>query len=207
MRDLLEASPGRELGREAYLNDFDKYFWRINNHDFWKLERQQSFQEPGDDSWEAFAASDWKKSLQLLEERRGALQDYYHRIAQAGFRTWRVRVVGESITPYLKWELRLLRLRHEYGGSVRVIGAAAVRSLESQGQLPELVTLGSDVMYEVLYDEHGILAGGRRYTDPSLIEACRKIISGLYAVGEDVDRFFDRNRAELEFSHGDQDDR
>lgn len=200
MRDFLEASSGEKLDLETYRSDFKKHFWAIKENDFWKLERQQTFQEPGDDSWEAFSAGNWKKAVQLLEERRDALQDYYRQIAQAGFRTWRVRVVEEPITPYLRWELRLLRLRHEYGGYVRIVGPDAVQELESEVQIPEIVVLGSSVMYEALYDEHGILAGGTRYTDHTLIESCRKIISGLYAIGEDVDIFSDRKNAMLELS-------
>lgn len=139
MRDLLAASAGEQLDRAAYLSDFDSRFWTIRAGDFWKLERRQRFQEPGDDSWEAFAAGDRKKAVQLLEERRGALQDYYRRITRAGFRTWRVRVVEEPIDPYLRWELHLLHLRHEYGGCVRVVGPEAIRVLEADAGLPEIV--------------------------------------------------------------------
>ncbi|RCG32306.1 hypothetical protein DQ384_07355 [Sphaerisporangium album] len=201
MRDILESHSGERLTLEAYLADFNEHFWAIREHDFWKLERRQTFQEPGDESWEAFSAGDSRKALQLLEDRRGDLQDYYHRITGAGFRTWRVRVIEEPITPYLRWELHLLRLRHAYGGSVRVIGPGVVQEMESGNQLPELVTLGATVMYEVLYDEHGIITGGVRYADHGLITKCREIIRELYAAGEDLEDFFVRNHADLDLSN------
>ncbi|WP_214106447.1 DUF6879 family protein [Acrocarpospora catenulata] len=198
MLDFLEASRGERLTIEEYRNDFAEHFWTIGDNDFWKLERQQTFQEPGDDSWEAFRQGDWHKSLQLLEQRRKSLQNYYERIARAGFRTWRVRVVEEPVTPYLRWELHLLRLRHEYGGCVRIVGPDAIRHLETGRGLPEVVTLGSSVMYEVLYDETGVLAGGVRHTDPGLLARWRNLISDLYAAGEDITSFFDRHRRWLE---------
>ncbi|MBX6381535.1 MAG: hypothetical protein IRZ07_00980 [Microbispora sp.] len=201
MRDLLKTFPGERLTRRAYQDDFGEHFWAIREHDFWKLERRQAFDEPEDESWTAFSAGDWKRSLRLLDERRDAIQDYYRRIDAAGFRTRRVRVVEEPITPYLRWELQLLRMRHQYGGLVRIVSAKEVRPLETANQLPELVVLGDDVMYEVLYDEHGVLAGGVRYTDRSLIDRCRTMIENLYRVGEDITEYFARNRSVLQLSH------
>ncbi|GAA1015022.1 hypothetical protein Aple_052270 [Acrocarpospora pleiomorpha] len=198
MRDLLDASHGDQLATAEYRRDFAEHFWAISHADFWKLERRQVFQEPGDDSWEAFSRGDWRKALQLLEQRRESLQAYYERIARAGFRTWRVRVVEEPVTPYLRWELRLLRLRHEYGGLVRIVGPDAVRPLEVNGALPEVVTLGLDVMYEVRYDERGVLAGGVRYIDSGLVTRWRALIAKLYAAGEDITSFFDRNHRSLD---------
>ncbi|WTZ23271.1 hypothetical protein OG344_23235 [Microbispora sp. NBC_01389] len=81
-----------------------------------------------------------------------------------------------------------------------MVGAAEVRALETASPLPELVVLGDDVMYEVLYDEHGILSGGVRYADHSLIERCRTLIERLYRAGEDVTDYFARNGATLELS-------
>jgi hypothetical protein len=201
MRDLLDPARGETLQTAAYRADFARHFWAIKRHDFWKLERRQTFQEPGDASWEAFAAGDPSTAFRLLEERRHDLASYYHRIDRSGFRTWRVRVVEEPISPYLRWELRLLRLRHEYGGLVGVVGGEAVRRLEANGPLPELVTLGDEVMYEVLYDDQGILSGGVRYTDRTLIERCRQVIERLYAEAEDISSFCERTHRLLEPSH------
>ncbi|WP_431894775.1 hypothetical protein [Micromonospora haikouensis] len=32
---------------------------------FWKLERQQTFKEPGDEGWRAFADGRWEESLRI----------------------------------------------------------------------------------------------------------------------------------------------
>lgn len=39
--------PGQRLGLDDYSEDFGRHFWRSGSEGFWKLERQQSFQEPG----------------------------------------------------------------------------------------------------------------------------------------------------------------
>lgn len=197
MRDLLAAAAGERMPLAAYRADFAQHFWEIGPPGFWKLERQQYFQEPGDRSWEAFARGDWEESLRLLEANRADLEVEHRRVAQHAFAVHRVRVVEEPIIPYVQWELHLLRLREQCGTQVQVIGPEQVAPYESTGPLPELCTLGTAVMYEVLYDAQGVLDGGRRYTDPELILHCQRLIAELYANGERLADYFPRRVAGL----------
>lgn len=190
MSDMHE--PDVHLTGAAFLEDFDRYFWRSGTSGFWKLERRQVFQEPTDDSWVAFSEGRWDQALRLLEARRPALEGYYQRIAAAGFTTRRVRVVEQPLTPYLRWELHLLRLRHQLGGRVRVVGPERVKPLEQHGPLPELITLGDEAGYVLDYDEQGLQEGGTRFTDPATIAHWRSVIAILYADGEDLNEYFQR---------------
>lgn len=63
--------------------------------------------------------------------------------------------------------------------------------------MPEIVVLGTAVMYKVIYDGRGTLAGGRRYRDPQLIVSWRRIIADLFAAGEPLTDYFDRRVAPL----------
>lgn len=198
MHSVLDGSAGHRLSLDAYLKDFDREFWAVRAPGFWKLERQQSFKEPGYGSWEAFDNGDWDGSLRLLDEQRDDFREYYRRIAAHGFATRRVRVIEEPMTPYLKWELHVLRLRHQFGGRTRVVRPDQIRSFEKGETLPEIYTLGTDLMYQAIYDERGILEGAVRYADRDLVTRCRNLIETLYAVGEDLDSFFERNADELE---------
>jgi hypothetical protein len=136
MHDLLDGQPGERLDLDEYWADFEQRFWKTSSLGFWKLERQQTFKEPGDDGWEAFSQGRWDDSMRILQARRSEFDDYYRRIADNGFATRRVRVVEEPLTPYLQWELHVLQLRHECGGltilgpSVRAAGDG-VRERES----------------------------------------------------------------------------
>ncbi|WFE92741.1 DUF6879 family protein [Micromonospora sp. WMMD987] len=198
MHDLLGGDPGERLDLADYWADFEDRFWKTAAPGFWKLERQQTFQEPGDEGWRAFAEGYWADSLRILEARRPEFADYYRRIADTGFATRRVRVVDEPLTPYLQWELHVLRLRHEYGGLTRVVDSARVASAESTGVLPEIYTLGTEVMYEAVYDGEGVLAAARRWRDPELVARCQAFIESLYRDGEPLDAFFARAVAPLE---------
>jgi hypothetical protein len=197
MHDLLDRSLGQQLAVAEYREDFRKMFWTITEHDFWKLERIQTFREPGDESWEAFDRGDWTTALRLIEQRREAFQEDGQRMAKIGLTSYRVRVVAQPITAYLQWELHLLRLMGECSDRIRVVGPDTVKHLEAGGPVPEVVTLGANLTYEVLYDEASVLDGAIRFVDPEVTIRCREAIQGLYASGEDIGVFFDRAVAHL----------
>lgn len=203
MHDLLSDEWFEPLTLNAYWKDFEFNFWRTGSPGFWKLERGQYFQEPGNASWEAFAHGDWVTSLKLIEAGLPEFRDYYSRIAESGFSTRRVRVVEEPITAYLQWELHILRARDAHGGSVRVVGPKAVAEWETTDALPEIYTLGGEVMYEAVYDEKGALDSARKFTDRELILRCQKLIAEIYNRGEPLQSYFDRRVATLPTPQGD----
>lgn len=192
MLDGLAGAPGERLLGDAYWADFDEHFWRTGEPGFWKLERLQEFQEPTDDSWVAFSKGNWPGALGLLESRREVLTRHYAKLRAHGFETWRIRVVEQPLTDYMCWELRLLLMRDELGGHTRVIDAGRVRSYEEDGVLPELITLGDDVVYRLLYDENGLQEGAVRYTGRDLVVRCREFVQGLYSDGEGIREYLTR---------------
>jgi hypothetical protein len=199
MLDVLHELPARELGLESYKADFRRHFWTVGVS--WKIERRQSFQEPGNPSWEAMAAGDWDTSLKLVEEMRAPRMRHQRELDARGIAQRRARVVSMPISPYLQWELHALRLWAELGEQIRVLSATVVRDLETTGELPEVVVLGDasaaqPVMYEILYREDR-LAGARKFTDPELIAACRAEIAALWSKGEDLLDYFERVIAPL----------
>jgi hypothetical protein len=111
-------------------------------------------------------------------------------------------VVEHPVSSYLQWELNLFRVRHEDGEQIRILRAEAIRQLEARRPLPELVILGTQVMYEVLYDSTGVLAGGRRIDEPTVIATCREDMSQLYDMSEDLLPYFESEIARLPAPEG-----
>lgn len=186
---------GERLELTDYYADFQRNF-RLAR-EFWKLERGQVFAEPGDASWVAFDAGDWDESMRLLEARRGDLESYHRENAVTGTLTRRIRIVSLPVTPYVQWELHLLRVRDESGGPIRILPASAVASLEDGGSLPDIYTMDSTVMYQAVYDEHGVLEHALRYCDGALVRHCRDFIEDLYSRGEPIGSFYEREIAQL----------
>lgn len=187
---------GERLELPEYYADFQRSFRRARK--FWKLERGQVFAEPGDPSWEAFDAGDWHEAMRLLEERREDLKRYHEENTEAGTESRRIRIVSLPVTPYLQWELHLLKVRDETGGPIRILQATAITDLEDQGPLPDIYTMDGTVMYQAVYDERGVLEYALRYTDQALVAHCRDFIADLYARGEPVSNFFEREIAHLQ---------
>ncbi|MFJ6212979.1 DUF6879 family protein [Streptomyces sp. NPDC092296] len=193
----LDPALGDRLDLAAYRADFRDRQWTIDGQDSWKLERRQHFQEPGFPSWDAFARGDWHEALRLIEAERDYLHDFGRENTRRRTTLLRVRVVEQPLTPYLQWELHLLRLRAECGEHIRVVGPEAVRDREGAGPLPERVTLGAGTVYQVLYTEQGALDGAVRFTDPEVTARCREFVRELYEAGEDLVRYVDREVAHL----------
>jgi hypothetical protein len=186
---------GERMELPEYYADFrDNY---VRSREFWKLERGQLYAEPGNASWVAFDGGDWEESMRLLEQRREDLMQYHQEIAAAGTTNRRIRIVSLPVTPYLHWELYLLKVRDETGELIRVLQAPAVAELEEQGPLPDIYTMDRNVMYQAVYDEHGVLEHALRYTDGATVSRCRDFIADLYARGEPISDFFKREIAPL----------
>lgn len=109
----------------------------------------------------------------------------------------RLRIVEFPVTPYLQWEMNSFRLRSELGEEIRVLDAREIADLERDAPLPEVVVLGSSVMYAVIYDEELKGAGARRFTDPGHIATTVTEFESLYRKGEEFSEFFEREIAPL----------
>jgi hypothetical protein len=192
MLELLPDRPGETLALDRYRQDFQRHFWRTDVS--WKLERQQTFREPGSPSWVAMARGDWDRSMRLAEELRPSRVELQAKLDAHGIVQRRVRVVTTPLTEYLRWELHLLMIWAELGEEIKVLPAEHVRRLEPRRPLPEVLVLGGEgsanpVMYEILY-ERGELAGARKFVDPDLIAGCRAEITKLWDAGEWLAAYF-----------------
>lgn len=194
------GKPARELGERldtaAYRSDFAARCGRTHGRRSWKFERRQHFEED-DSSRDALRRGDWSGALRLLEDDRAWLREDAAEDRRLGHVFHRVRVVEEPLTPYLQWELHALRMQAEYGTGIRVVAAAALRGAEDGGLLPEVVVLGDQVLYEVVYTEEGAAEGAVRFTRPEPVRRWAHFIEETYASGEDVTSYFDRYVAHL----------
>jgi hypothetical protein len=192
----LPVSQGDRLPTQTYRHDFRQYRTELRDRNSWKFERQQEFEEQ-DDSWDALRRGHWEEALRLLEKEREDLVKAAQRDRERGTTFHRVRVVEEPLTPYLQWELHALRVQAESGKRVRVVTPAALAGLEIAGPLPEVVVVGGQVLYQILYTEAGVLDGAIRFRDSELIKRWESFIRGLYEAGEDLLSYFERCVAHL----------
>ncbi|MDX3527048.1 hypothetical protein P1P75_11500 [Streptomyces sp. ID05-39B] len=191
MFDSFPGGASERLDRSTYHADLSRiYSGGIGFLN--KLERGQHFKERGFPSWEAFADGDWERALSLAEERREDYAEELRKASRLGVAHRRLRVVEFPVTPYVQWELFVLRVRVDLGDDIRIIDARDISNIERSRPVPEVVILGDAAMYEVVYDEDGNAAGANRYTDRSLIRETNAGFDTLYERGEGFHDFFDR---------------
>lgn len=193
---LLASNCGVTLGQAEYQRDFGDRIWLAESADSWKIERMQAYDETGFPSWEAFVAGDWPTALALIEEERQGFAEFYRRFAARGASFRRIRIVEAPVSPYVQWEFQVLRVRAECGELCRVLDAERVAQFEIDAPLPELVSLCGRTLYHTLYAD-GVPAGAMRFTDPGLIGRYERFAADLYASGEDLDAYFERELAPL----------
>ncbi|WP_141583710.1 DUF6879 family protein [Actinomadura sp. WMMA1423] len=196
MLERIARFEGKLLDHSAYHRDFARQVEDLRGT-IWKLERSQVFRELDDPSWLAFSSGDWRRSLELLEEDRKAVRAEADGNRRQGLKIKRVRVVERPLSPYVQWELHALRMLAEEGFELSVLPAEHLSELEDQGQLPEVVVVGSRVLYEVRYQPDWTPCGARRIETPEVIRTAASEIGRLHRKGEPLLRFFEREVARL----------
>jgi hypothetical protein len=193
---LLASYRGVRLGQAEYQRDFAERRWLAGDADSWKIERLQAYDETGFPSWEAFMAGDWPAALALIEQERPGFAEFYRGFAARGAAFRRIRIVEAPVSPYVQWEFQVLRVRAECGERCRVLDAGRIAESEIGGRLPELVSLSGQTLYVTQY-AGGVPAGATRFTDQDLISRYEQFAARLYASGEDLDAYFQREIAPL----------
>ncbi|MEU0811188.1 DUF6879 family protein [Streptomyces sp. NPDC005970] len=196
MFDSFPGGASERLMRPAYHEDFSRVY-ESGIGFLSKLERGQNFKERGFSSWEAFVAGEWAKALSLVEEKREVYAKQFQKASELNVTERRLRVVEFPVTPYVQWELFVLRLRVELGDKIKVIDARKIMDVEERRPVPEVVILGDAAMYEVVYDDDGNAAGANRFTDPELIKETSAGFNALYGRAEFFFDFFNREIAPL----------
>lgn len=183
--------PDAVLGLDEYLADFYRHFATLAR-DFRKLEAGQTFSEPGDASWEAFAAGNWTRAVELMGEVSEQSRRYFDELKARGRVARRVRLVREPLSDYLIWELNGLRRNERLGERIRVLPVAdALRAVPS-AYVDDFALLDTTVAYRVLYDASGCAAGAERSTDAADVAGIAAAFDTLFDAGEDLDSYHRR---------------
>ncbi|MFD7500636.1 DUF6879 family protein [Streptomyces sp. NPDC059850] len=189
----LDRTQGVRLDLDAYHRDFAEVRARSLGQDSWKLERRQHFEEQNHPGREALRRGDWDEVMRQLEKKRPRFLESVQKDRERGSTFHRVRIVEQPFTPYVRWELLSLRVQAECGKPVRVVKVDRVREFEQRTILPEVVVLGTQVLYEVVYTDEGVPDGAVRHGEPELAARWASFISGLYAEGEDIGAYVERH--------------
>lgn len=133
-----------------------------------------------------------------MDSQRADLIEEFREAERLNVELCRVRVVEKPFTQYLHWELYALKTLAECGEKIHVVTSDEIASLETEEPLPEILTVGLDTIYQIVYSADGILEGAVRFVDVETASWWKDVIEQLYHRGEDLYRFFRREVARLE---------
>lgn len=197
MLERLRKVPGETLDRASYHEQMREETERVTGV-VWKLERSQFFHESDDDpAWQTYLAGDWDRSIEIFEAERPDVRAEAQKYTRQGSELRRLRVVEHPISPYLQWEMHSFHVLVQCGMPIRVIDANLVRDREQAEPLPEVIVVGSQVLFEVRYDDTWAARGARRIDDPDVIAQVGGELAALWRQGEPLVDYFAREIAPL----------
>lgn len=156
-----------------------------------KLESAQHFIEPGNDSWDLFVAGDWTGALNAVDEMAEDLSTAFAELQARGISTRRLRLVEQPVSPYLQWELHVLRARSVAGEQIRVLPKSSATLRLGYGPR-EFLFMGNAVLFDIIYSRSGRLDGAREFAWDSEAQMLYETTEDMFATGEDLLSYFDR---------------
>lgn len=135
----------------------------------YKLERRQTFQEPGNPSWEAFAAGDMKRALELIEEDRAAQRDFRRIFDDRAAAFYRLRVIEDPLSRYLRWELAHFRLNAEEGEKIYIVNQAMIADLDLRYDLADYTIFDRSLAFFLNYSDDGLFLHADMVSDPAAL--------------------------------------
>ncbi|GAB3466247.1 hypothetical protein GCM10027570_55310 [Streptomonospora sediminis] len=197
MLDHLDHRSGRTMDRPEYHADL-KQEYASRSGVFWKLERAQFFNEVGDSAWDAFKADDWDRVLAIFESDRERVGRDVAAEAERGVELRRLRIVEHPPSAYLRWEMHSHLVFTECGRPIRVLDAEQVAALEvTGGRLPELLILGTELLYRVRHAADMTPEGAVRIDAPEAVGDAVALVADLYERAEPLADYFRREIAPL----------
>ena len=172
------------LNSDDYLKDFYSEYNTIKRQ-LYKLEVGQSFMEPDNDSWVLANNGDWDEAMRIAQNDGEA----DNKRADPPAPSYRVRIFELPLTPYLIWELNYLKYRNRFVNNCRFLCLSDVPKDLKLLVEKEIVTIDTNVLYEVHYTASGELAGATKETDLKTISDVVKKIEQLYEIGITFDDF------------------
>jgi len=147
----------------------------------YKLERRQTFQEPGNRSWEAFAAGDTERALQLIEESRASQRAFKKIFEERSADFYRLRVIEDPFTDYLKWELAHFQLNAEEGEKIYLVNQPMIADIDWTYGLRDYTIFDADLAFFLNYSDDGLFLHADLVRDANILTALVEISEEILA--------------------------
>ena len=156
-----------------------EFLWGKVEFRFFKLERLQAYQEPDDQSYQAFMRGDMNAAVKYLEERIAAQAPLYESMVKRGFEFVRVRAVELPISHYLHYEFKAYKISARYGEKILIVELTPGKSQPEFFQSSDYLLFDSLAVLIHRYDANGLLLGGWLIDNPAHVEVYVRLADEL----------------------------
>lgn len=153
-----------------FRSHFNQLFMSMSSN-FSKLERAQSYQEPGNESLAAYLKGDKREAANLLKLPIEGWDERFNYVAQANIPWTRVRLVEFPMTPYLEWEFLTYQRSARYGERILVTDITNDPKGSLAKSSSDFVMFDNRIVLAHDYGVDGILKGAWLVTRPNDVEA------------------------------------
>jgi hypothetical protein len=144
-----------------------------------KVERRQSYQEPGNPSYEALLAGDWERAVALAAHTHDEDKQTYAELREKGVEFLRLRILDFPITDYLRWEFEHYKVTSALGEDIRIVRLSDITELDARVGLSDFLLFDHDAVMIHDYGTDGILGGGWVTTSPIQLSEVDEIVTAL----------------------------
>jgi hypothetical protein len=180
MTALFPPADATRLTLEAFFARAD-VLWSSLAERVVKVERRQSYQEPGNPSYEALVAGDWERAVALAAHTHDEDKQTYAELHDKGVKFLRLRVVDRPLTDYLRWEFHHYRVTSELGEDIQIVRLSDIAELDSCIGLSDFLLFDHNAAMVHDYGVDGILEGGWLTTNPAHLREIDGIVASLAA--------------------------
>jgi hypothetical protein len=155
----------------AYLapSDFKEHFkqaWNDAQSRFFKIERRQSYNQAGDESFEAYISGDYETARHLVRKGVLAQDEMYAQARARGIDLVRLRLIQQPLSDYLRYyEIPSYFASEELGERIGFVEVA-----KDNDALPDCIIFDAHLMFINAYDGLDRLVGAIEIMDHNEID-------------------------------------
>lgn len=148
-----------------------------------KLETMQTYQEPGNPSFEAFQRGDFDEAVRLCwTVRQQQERDHSVMMCQKAISWTRIHLVEKPLTDYLKWELETYNVSVKYGERILIADITDQQQGSYFRKLTDFIIFDDRAVMAHNYDRDGLIQGGWIVDQPSQVQKYSEAIKACSGI-------------------------
>lgn len=163
---------------QAFFSQF-RGAWAHVESQVLKLETRQSYQQPGNPSYDALVAGDLARAIDLIPSSVEGDRALYASLRERRVDFVRCRPIGRPLTPYLTWEMRHYEFNAREGERIFCCELTDNARLFSEYAKHDFMVFDDSLAFVHDYNEEGLIRGGWTVSSGDQISELQRLFSWI----------------------------